>query len=85
MRIPITEVHVGMVIIEANESRHEVVDRGSWCPASGGPPWIQLGLRAMASGGLTLTGYSPDADVEVDPAIVPGRAEPSSARDRGSM
>jgi hypothetical protein len=79
MRMPITEVRVGMVIIEAYGNRSVVTERGSWCPASGGPPWVQLRLRRRESCGLTLSGYSPDVDVDVDLTTVTGLVEPPEA------
>ncbi len=78
MRIPITQVHRGMVVINANGHRLEVMDRDSWCPASGGRPWVHLTLRCMASGALSQAGYRPDVQVDVDSTIPPDDVKPPS-------
>jgi hypothetical protein len=71
MRLAITRINVGMVLIDANRRRLEIVERGTWRHASGGESWVQLRLRSLEDGSLSLRGYQPSQTVEVDSATVP--------------
>jgi hypothetical protein len=70
MRMPVTEVRVGMVLVEVNDHRREVLEIGSWRPASGGDPWVQFRLRCVESGAMFLAGHVPTSEVEVELQIV---------------
>jgi hypothetical protein len=71
MRVPVTRVDVGTVVIATNGRRLEVLERGTWLPASGGEAWVQLRLRSLDDGAMSLAGYEPSQEVQVDPATMP--------------
>jgi hypothetical protein len=65
MRIPVTEVRVGMIVMDPLQRRSEVIRRDSWHPPSDRQPWVQLLLRAP-DGALTLHGIDPGQFIDVE-------------------